>query len=85
MATSASVNLYDSCIVESGRQMRSNRKRDLGERSNRDRVRREKKKREGDQWEAWRKTFCYNTGEDVGGKLKGSDRQKCSAKTNGGI
>lgn len=45
MATSASVNLYDSCIVESGRQMRSNRKRDLGERSNRDRVRRGKKKK----------------------------------------
>lgn len=49
MATSASVNLYDSCIVQSGRQMRSNRKRDLRERSNRDRVRRrrrEKKRRE---------------------------------------
>lgn len=45
MATSASVNLYDSCIVESGRQMRSNRKRDLRERSNRDRVRRRKKKK----------------------------------------
>lgn len=85
MATSASVNLYDSCIVESGRQMRSNRKGDLRERSNRDRVRRGKKKREGDQWEAQRKTFCYNSGEEIVGKLKSGERQKSSAKTNSGI